>query len=308
MNACVRAVVRTAVARGVEVLGVQRGFEGLHDGDLVSLGSRAMSGLIERGGTFLGTVRYPPFADEEQVRREALDRLTARGVEGLVVIGGDGSLHGASHIELMGLPVLGVPASIDNDVWGTDLAIGVDTALNTALGAIDKIKDTASSHRRAFIVEVMGRSSGYLALTAGLASGAEMVLVPEVGVSLERIVQEIRDAYAAGKPRFIMVAAEGAPLKAETIRDYLSAQPDPAFEARLTVLGHVQRGGSPTAFDRILASRLGSEATRLLLEGHHAAMVALAGSDIAHRPLEQVLLERRKLPEELYNLAANLAR
>jgi len=220
MNACIRAVVRRGISLGLEVWGIKRGYRGLINGEMTPLNRRDVGGVIQKGGTFLQTARCPEFKDPKGVR-EGLRRLNEMGIEGLVVIGGDGSMRGAYALCQEGFPVVGVPASIDNDVWGTDIAIGVDTALNTVLVALDRIKDTASSHGRAFLIEVMGRNCGYLALMSGLAGGAEAVLIPEEEISLEQVAQIVEEAYKKGKPHAIIVIAEGAIHKTSEVAAYL---------------------------------------------------------------------------------------
>ncbi|MHB1416469.1 MAG: 6-phosphofructokinase [Chloroflexota bacterium] len=308
MNAAVRAVVRMATSNGLSVLGFEHGYRGLMDNQAVDLDARAVGGIIQRGGTILGTARSKEFQDPAG-RERARETLRSRGVEGLVVVGGEGSLRGALALYQEGFPVVGVPATIDNDVGGTDMAIGVDTALNTALEAIDRIKDTASAHNRAFVVEVMGRHSGYLALTVAMASGAEMVLIPEVDASPEMLITELHRAYARGKPHFIVIAAEGAKWPGMDIYNYLTQTPDGlSFEVRLTVLGHVQRGGSPSASDRLLASRLGAAAVEELIAGRYGRMVGLSGKEIISTELDVVLRGPRYLDMRQFQLAGLLAR
>jgi len=303
LNPCIRAVTRTALGYGLEVMGVERGYAGLMDGEIIQLDARAVGGIIGKGGTFLGTARAPEF---ETVRgqRQALRNLNKHSIEGLVVIGGNGSLTGALALHKHGFPVVGVPATIDNDVPGTGIAIGVDTALNTILGAIDRIKDTASSHQRAFLIEVMGRDCGYLALMGGVAGGAEIVLLPEVETTLEEVAQGLLDAYIRGKAHCIIVVAEGYKPGTRAIVDYLNERRDElGFEVRVTVLGHVQRGGSPLAFDRLLATRLGAAAVTELYNGHYGLMVGLKGQDVVTTPLEEVETSQIELDLDLYELA-----
>ncbi|MCL5960104.1 MAG: 6-phosphofructokinase [Chloroflexi bacterium] len=307
MNAAIRAVARVGVARGLEVIGVERGYQGLVRGESVELSRRGVGGIVQHGGTILGTARSEEFRTPEGLAK-SIDNLRKWAVEGLVVIGGNGSLRGALELHRAGVRVVGVPASIDNDLPGSQMAIGADTALNTALEAIDRIKDTASAHQRAFIVEVMGRDCGYLALMAGFASGAEVVLIPEVETTVESVIQGLREAYERGKPHFIVVAAEGASLKAETLRNHISALREKGFEARLTVLGHVQRGGSPSAFDRILATRFGVAAVECLLNGMTGQMVALVGSAVVPLDLETALSGPCGLNMDLYQLSRVLAK
>ncbi|MGQ9674734.1 MAG: 6-phosphofructokinase [Chloroflexota bacterium] len=305
MNAAIRAVVRVGMTLGAEVVGVRRGFAGLIAGEFLPMDARLVGGIIQRGGTVLGTVRAPEFLDVD-VQKKAIENMRDCGVEGLVVIGGNGSLAGALALHELGFSTIGIPATIDNDVSGTDLAIGVDTAINTALEAVDRIKDTASSHNRAFIIEVMGRNSGYLALMTGMAAGAEMVIVPEVRVSFEDILDELRQAYARGKPHFIVIVAEGATPRASTLSDYIKqscARGGETFESRLTVLGHVQRGGSPSANDRILATQLGSSAAEVLSQGGSGLMVGIHCGRVITSEISTILKQRKPLPKELYDLS-----
>lgn len=305
MNAAVRAVARTALARHWEVVGIEAGYEGLLEGRFLPLGNRGVGGVLHRGGTVLGTARSRKFTTPEGQDR-ASRNLREAGIEGLVVVGGEGSLTGAARLEERGVKVVGLPATIDNDVWGTDTAIGVDTALNTALEAIDRIKDTASSHGRAHVVEVMGRHCGYLALMSAIAGGAEAVLVPEFEPRTEEIMRAFRTSWEQGKPHFIVVAAEGAPLSAEAFHAHVN-RAGGGIESRLTVLGHVQRGGSPTAFDRILASRMGTAAVETLSEGDSGTMIALQGRRTERIPLAEVAGKIRPLDPDLYEMAEVLA-
>jgi 6-phosphofructokinase 1 len=303
LNPCIRAVTRTALGYGLEVMGIERGYAGLMDGEMTQLDARAVGGILGKGGTFLGTTRAPEFKTARG-QREALRNLNRHSIEGLVVIGGNGSLTGALALHQHGFPVVGVPATIDNDVPGTAIAIGVDTALNTILGAIDRIKDTASSHQRAFLIEVMGRDCGYLALMGGVAGGAEMVLIPEVETTLEEVAQGLLDAYIRGKAHCIIVVAEGYKQGCRAIVDYLKERREElGFDVRLTVLGHIQRGGSPTAYDRLLATRLGAAAVTELYNGHYGQMVGLKGQEIVTTPLEEMASSRIELDLDLYELA-----
>jgi len=308
LNSCIRAVVRKALHYDLEVIGIKRGYTGLIYGELIPLNTRSVgSGIIGRGGTMLGTSRCAEFKTKKG-QREAIRTLNEEGIEALVVIGGDGSLHGAKVLHDAGVKVIGVPASIDNDVYGTDIAIGVDTALNTVMEAIDRIKDTASSHNRAFLVETMGRECGYLALVGGIIGGAEMVCLPEVPFDLETVAQTLVDAYLRGKSHCIIIVAEGARYNAKAIAEYLEAQrEETGFEVRMTILGHIQRGGSPTAFDRLLATRLGAAAVDTLHEGKSGLMVGLGGSRIITIPLAEVAAKRKELDLQLYELGEILA-
>jgi 6-phosphofructokinase 1 len=303
LNPCIRAVTRTALGYGLEVMGIERGYAGLMDGEMIPLDARAVGGIIGQGGTFLGTARAPEFKTVRG-QREALRNLNKHSIEGLVVIGGNGSLTGALALHEHGFPVVGVPATIDNDVSGTDIAIGVDTALNTILGAIDRIKDTASSHQRAFLIEVMGRDCGYLALMGGVAGGAEMVLIPEVETTLEEVAQGLLDAYIRGKAHCIIVVAEGYKPGTQAIVDHLKERREElGFEVRVTVLGHIQRGGSPTAYDRLLATRLGAAAVTELHNGRYGQMVGTRGREIVTTSLEEIANGRIELDLDLYELA-----
>lgn len=306
MNACVRAVVRSALALGLRAVGVKRAYEGLARGVMSELGARDVGGILQRGGTVLQTARFPEFSKPE-VQREALRQLNARGVEALVAIGGDGTMRGAAALEALGFPVVGIPASIDNDVFGTDIAIGVDTALNTILDAIDKLRDTASSHQRAFIVETMGRNCGHLALMSGIISGAEMTLIPEQEVGAEEVAAAVRGAYERGKTHAIIVVAEGAKLNANALKEKLDAM-RPGFGLRVTILGHVQRGGSPSAWDRLIAARFAVAAVERLHRGEHGVMVGLKATAVVGTRLEEVSSRNRDIDPEYYRMARMLAK
>lgn len=303
LNPCIRAVVRMALHLDLEVMGIRRGYAGLIDGEIEEMDARSVGGIIGRGGTILGTARCPEFY-EPTGRREALRSLNRFGIDGLVVIGGNGSLSGATELWRMGFPVVGVPSTIDNDVNGTDISIGVDTALNTILDAIDKIKDTASSHNRAFLIETMGRNSGYLALASGIGGGAEMVLIPEEETTFEEICHGIEDAYIRGKSHCIIIVAEGwKPGTQELARQLHERQEELGFSVRVTQLGHVQRGGSPSAFDRLLATRLGAAAARELLAGNGGNIVGWVKSTFTLTPLEEAIAFEKQVNLELCELA-----
>ncbi len=306
-NPCIRAVVRTAISHDLGVMGIRYGYAGLIDGDIEEMTVRSVGGVIGRGGTILGTARSEEFRTKKG-RLTAMRKLNEHGIEGLVVIGGDGSFRGALKLyEEFNLPVVGVPGTIDNDIPGTDMSIGVDTALNTVLDALDKIRDTASSHQRAFLVEVMGRDCGYLALMSGIAGGAEMILCPEVETSLEEAANALQDAYLRGKAHCIIVVAEGYKPGIEALAQYLDGRREElGFEVRTTVLGHVQRGGSPTAFERLLATRLGAAAVEALLDGQSGVMVGLIGNEIVRTPLEEVVSKPKCLDLGLYQMARML--
>jgi len=297
MNAAVRAVVRAAAFRGVEVVGFLRGYEGLIANETMPLDSKAVGGIITRGGTILRTARSPAFQTPEG-RAKAVANLQKNGVEGLVVIGGDGSLRGARALmEEHGVPVMGVPGSIDNDIPGTDFSIGFDTAVNSALDAIDRVRDTAYSHERIFVIEVMGRHNGFIALEAGLAAGAEAVLLPEVPFSIADIARNLRKAADKGKRSCIVVCAEGA---AHAVDVSTQIGESLGVEVRYLVLGHMQRGGSPTAFDRVLAMRLGALAANRLISGYSGDMAGMEGGKLVTHPLSYVLCSERTVdPEKL---------
>jgi 6-phosphofructokinase 1 len=306
MNPCVRAVVRAALGNNLVVKGVRRGFEGLVNGEFDELGARNVGGIIQRGGTFLMTGRFPEFRDGKY-QRQALRRLNEASVDALVVIGGEGSMNGGLALHRLGFPVLGVPASIDNDIHGTQMSLGVDTALNTIIEAIDKLRDTASSHQRAFIIETMGRECGYLALMAGIIAGAEVVLIPEQEIGPEEVAAAVSDAYVRGKTHAIIVVAEGASLPANALKDRLDEM-NTGFSSRVTILGHIQRGGRPTAFDRLLAARFGVAAVERLLAGESGVMVGLQGREIETVPLEDVCGSKRRANLEYYRMARMLAK
>ena len=301
LNPCIRAVVRMGIHLGLEMVGIRRGYAGLIGGEIDEMDARSVGGIIGHGGTVLGTARCPEFY-EPKGRKDALRGLNRFGIDGLVVIGGNGSLTGALELWRMGFPTIGVPSTIDNDVNGTDISIGVDTALNTILDAIDKIKDTATSHNRAFLIETMGRDSGYLAMASGVSGGAELVLCPEVETSFEDICQTIEDAYIRGKSHCIIVVAEGWKPGTQALVERLREKKDLGFSVRVTQLGHVQRGGSPGAFDRLLATRLGAAAVRELAAGNAGNMVGWVKSAIALTPLEEAVAFEKQISRELWEL------
>jgi 6-phosphofructokinase 1 len=307
-NPCVRAAVRMALHYNWEPWGVRRGYEGLLRGDLKLLTSRSVSGIIERGGTILGASRSEAFNTPEGLR-EALRNMNEVGLDALVVIGGDGSLRGARALDEAGVPTVGVPGTIENDVCGTDVSIGVDTALNTALDAMDRIKDTASSHQQAFLIEMMGAKSGYLTLMAGIAGGAEMVCIPEVPFDLEDVAAEVADSYIRGKQHCIITVAEGARPHADEIAEYLAERrQETGFGVRLSILGHIQRGGAPSAYDRYLGTRLGARAVELLHEGVRGVMVGTVDGALVSPLLAEVTDCVRPLDETYFEMARVLAR
>lgn len=305
MNPCIRAVVRTALFNGKTVFGIHDGYKGLLEGKIEPLEARSVGGILQQGGTMLGTARSPEmYTDEGQAKAAKI--FKASGIEGLVVIGGDGSMRGAQTMIKHGLNVIGVPGSIDNDIWGTNMSIGTDTALNTIQDAVDKLRDTASSHRRAFIVEVMGRNCGYLAVMAGINSGAEVVLIPEVESSVEEVAESIEGAYYRGKRHSIVMVAEGSNVKAQDLANRLKEM-TVGFHTRVTILGHIQRGGSPTAFDRMLATRMGVKAAEVLIAGESNSMVALRGRSMELVSLDEVISKQREANLEYYEMCKMLA-
>ncbi len=308
MNAAIRAVVRTGIDRGWEVFGVRHGYAGLIAGDMTALSARDVGGILQRGGTVLGSARSAEF-ETQAGREKAIRNLNAQGIQSLVVIGGNGSQTGASCLFQMGFPVVGVASTIDNDLVGSDITIGVDTALNIALEAIDRLKTTASSHQRAFLVEVMGRRCGYLALMVAIAGGSEAVLLPEFETDPEVLAAELHAAYLRGKPHAIVVVAEGAKYNAEALALYFRKHRERlGFDLRATTLGHVQRGGAPGAFDRILATRLGCGATEALAKGEHGVLVGFIKGEIVTTPLADVVGKQKPLDPRLMALAGVLAK
>ncbi len=307
MNAAIRAVVRTGVGHGWEMFGVQQGFAGLIGGKFIPLGPRDVGGIIGRGGTMLGSARAPEFRSPES-RERALAGLRERGIDALVVIGGNGSQTGAYQLAQLGFPVVGVASTIDNDLYGSEITIGVDTALNIALEAIDRLKVTAVSHQRAFLVETMGRDCGYLALMSGLAGGADAIVIPEQELEPEEVALAINAAYERGKAHAVVVVAEGARNNADRLEGYCRDCRDRfGFDLRVTKLGHVQRGGTPGAFDRLLASRLGASATRFLADGTHGVLVGLNKGEHTPTPLAEVVAHKKRVDLRMLELARTLA-
>jgi 6-phosphofructokinase 1 len=308
MNAAIRAVVRAGIDRGWELFGVRRGFAGLIGGNFIRLEARDVGGILQQAGTTLGSARCPEFRTEEG-RVEALRQLGQHDIDALVVIGGNGSQAGAEQLGRAGFHVVGVASTIDNDLYGAEITIGVDTALNIALEAIDRLKVTASSHQRAFLVEVMGRDCGYLALAAAVAGGAEAAVIPEMEMDPETLAAELRGAYQRGKPHALVVVAEGAQYNAERLIHHFAEHRERlGFELRATILGHVQRGGTPGAFDRLLATRLGAAAVDRLARGEKGVLVGLLGGQVAATPLEEVVATKKPLDLALFDLARMLAK
>lgn len=306
MNAAIRAVVRCGIEQGWDVYGVKLGYAGLLHGNMAPLSRRDVGGIMQFGGTVLGSARCLEFKTEAG-QKEALRVLNQRGIEALVVIGGNGSQAGAYALHKLGFPVIGVASTIDNDLYGSETTIGVDTALNIALEAIDRLKVTASSHQRAFLVEVMGRNCGYLALMAGIAGGAEAIVIPEVEADPEELAQTLIQAYEKGKEHALIVVAEGATYNATRLMNYfLEHQERLGFDVRTTILGHTQRGGTPSAYDRILATRLGAGAIQFLAEGNTGVLAGWNKSEITATPLETVINSVKPLDMKLVELSTVL--
>ena len=304
MNAAIRSVVRTAIFNGLKVVGIERGYAGLIEGKIRPLNARSVSGIINRGGTVLKTARCEKIRTEEGVKKAA-DNLKVNKIDGLIVIGGDGSFRGASELyNVSGIPVVGVPATIDNDVAGTDTTIGFDTAVNTALFTIDRIRDTATSHERVFVVEVMGRKRGFLALAVGFAEGAEFILIPELKFDIEAICKKLKEGRKKGKTSEIIVMAEGAGDSSLIVKEIKRRT---GYDVRLTILGHALRGGAPTAQSRILANQFGAHAVELLLKGAKKRMVGVKGEKIVSVDLDYSWQQKKNIDEQLYRLAEVLS-
>ncbi|QAV27503.1 6-phosphofructokinase [Neobacillus thermocopriae] len=303
MNAAIRAVVRKAIYHGLEVYGVYHGYAGLIAGQIKKLEIGDVGDIIHRGGTMLYTARCPEFKTLEG-QLKGIEQLKKHGIEGLVVIGGDGSYQGAKKLTEHGYPCVGVPGTIDNDIPGTDFTIGFDTALNTVIDAIDKIRDTATSHERTYVIEVMGRHAGDIALWAGLAGGAESILIPEADYDMDEIVARLKRGHERGKKHSIIIVAEGVGSGVDFGKRIEEAT---GFETRVTVLGHVQRGGSPTAFDRVLASRLGARAVELLLEGKGGRCVGIQNNHLVDHDIVEALAQKHTVDQKMYQLSKELS-
>ncbi|RMH17211.1 MAG: 6-phosphofructokinase [Gammaproteobacteria bacterium] len=306
MNAAIRAVTRAALAEGIDVYGVRQGYRGLVEDDIEPLSSSAVGGICHTGGTVLGSARCPEFSELE-IRKRALENLSRKGIEALIVIGGNGSQTGSHALHEMGFPVVGIASTIDNDLAGPDITIGVDSALNVALEAIDRLKTTGASHRFAFLVEVMGRNCGYLALMSGLAGGAEAILLPEKDMELEDLVIKLKEAALNKKTTALVVVAEGAKNNASACMEYFRAHGERlGYQLRATVLGHIQRGAAPSAFDRVLAARCGGKAIQLLLEGQTGSLVGLMKGEIGAVPLNEIAGKTKGVDLQLLHLAEQL--
>lgn len=303
MNAAIRAITRMALDRGLEVMGVQRGYNGLINGELFPMDRHSVSDIIHRGGTILRTARCDEFKTEEG-RKKAANVLKVYGIDGLVVIGGDGSFTGARLLSQLGVSTVGIPGTIDNDLSYTDYTLGFDTALNTVLDAINKLRDTSTSHERVSIVEVMGRHCGDIALFAGIAGGAESIIVPEMSFDKDALCKTILSGKLKGKMHNLIILAEGVG-GAEDLAKHV--EEITGIETRATILGHIQRGGSPSAFDRVLASRMGAKAVEVLLEGKSSRVIGIRGGQIIDDDINEALAMPRKFDEKLYEIATALS-
>lgn len=299
MNACIRAVVRTAIFKGLEVYGIHRGYEGMIDGDIKRMHSYSVSNIVQRGGTILKSARSEKFKTPEG-RKKAFDNLKSHGIEGLVAIGGDGTFTGAKIFhEEFGIPVIGCPGTIDNDIYGTDYTIGFDTAVNTALEAIDKIRDTAAAHDRIFFIEVMGRDAGFLAVESGIGGGAEFVMVPETATDLDAVVKSLKNLRKTKTSSIIVVAEGDDEGNAEEIMAKVKSKiKDDSKEFKVTTLGHIQRGGNPTARDRVLASRCGMAAVDGLLQGNFACMAGVINQAVVYTSFADCIGKTKPLIED----------
>jgi 6-phosphofructokinase 1 len=306
MNACIRAVVRTSIYYELEVYGIMRGYSGMVDDDIIKMESRSVANIIQRGGTILKTARSKEFFSYEG-RKKAYNNLKKRGIDGLVILGGDGSFRGAQIFSNeFDIPCIGVPVTIDKDIAGTDFTIGFDTAVNTAVEAIDKIRDTADSHDRLFIIEVMGRDAGYIALHSGIATGAENILIPERKTDLEAIVLSLEEKEKRKKLVNLIVVAEGDEFGGTELAKLIMERL-PHMETRLCILGHIQRGGSPTCFDRLIASRMGYSAVECLIEGRHNVFVGIVNNKMHYIPLDEAVKKKQRISEEWMRIVKILA-
>src|SRR5277367_2811951 len=304
MNPAIRSVTRTGINKGLQIIGIRNGYQGLLDNEFMDLDGHVVSGRIRDAGTFLQTSRCPEFVKEEG-QRKALEILAEHRIDGLIVIGGDGSLNGARALHKLGLPVIGLPGTIDNDIFGTDMGIGVDTALNTIISLVDMIRATAASHRRCFVVEVMGRGSGYLALMATITTGSQVAVIPEFRMNMDSIVGVLDHRFSSKHNNSVILVAEGVCGGAQFM-ERLLATGKVRQEVRLTVLGHIQRGGTPTHYDRLLASRMGEMAVLALMSGESGSMVSTVNGKTQLRDFEEILDRRKALPGDAIRLARNI--
>ena len=307
MNACIRAVVRTGIYHELEVFGITRGYAGMIDDDIHQMDSRSVANIIQRGGTILKTARCKEFLTPEG-RKKAYENLKKHGINGLIIIGGDGSFKGAQIFSNeFDIPCIGIPGTIDKDIAGTDFTIGFDTAVNTAIEAIDKIRDTADAHDRLFIIEVMGRDAGYIALHSGIGTGAEHILIPERKTDVEEVIRSLQEKERRKKLVNIVVVAEGDDYGGGTDLANLIKERIPAFDVRVAILGHIQRGGSPSNMDRLIASRMGYSAVECLLEGRHNVMVGIVNNKMHFTPLDNAVKAKQKISEEWLKIVKILA-
>lgn len=303
MNSAIRAVVRKGIYHGLEVFGIKRGYEGLIHSEFVEMQVGSVADIVHRGGTMLMTARSEEMKTPEG-QRKAAEQLRSHGIDALVVIGGDGSFRGAQTLAKQGIKIVGIPGTIDNDIPGTELTIGFDTAINTVLEAVSKIRDTATSHERTFIVEVMGRNCGSIALQAGLACGAESILVPEIPFSIDEVITKLHRGHQRGKNHSIIIVAEGA-ASAYKVGEEIKERS--GFDTRVTILGHLQRGGNPSALDAVIASAMGGKAIEILLSGETEKMTAYVAQEVISRPLDIAYGPRPPFNKALYDLANELA-
>ena len=304
MNAAIRSVVRTCAYHNIECIGIYRGYQGMIEGDFKEMGARSVNNIVNKGGTILKSARSKEFMTKEG-RERAHQNLVNANIDALVVIGGDGTFTGAEVFNNeFGYPVMGIPGTIDNDIFGTSHTLGFDTALNTVVDCIDKIRDTASSHNRLFLVEVMGRDAGHIALNAGIGAGAEEILIPEQDLGLERLLESLRKSKASGKSSSIVVIAEGDKIGKSVfeLKDYIEENM-PEYDIRVSVLGHMQRGGAPSCYDRVLASRLGVKAVESIIEGKSNYMVGVLNDKIALTPLENAIKGHSEIDRELLRVS-----
>ncbi len=307
MNACIRSVVRTGLYLGLDVYGIKYGYNGMIDGDIYKMKSYSVSNIVQRGGTILKSARSKGFMTKEG-RAKAYEQLTKRGIEGLVAIGGDGTFTGANiFFEEYGIPIVGAPGTIDNDLYGSDYTIGFDTAVNTALDAIDKIRDTANSHDRVFFIEVMGRHSGYIAIQSGIGGGAELVMVPETSTNIQDVINTLRDGRDNQKTSSIVIVAEGGEQGDAIEVASKVAKELPGLDIRVSTLGHIQRGGSPTSYDRILSSRLGMAAVEGLINGEKNCMVGVVNDKITFTSFKLAISKAKPINQELMRLVKVLS-
>ncbi|MEO6490673.1 MAG: 6-phosphofructokinase [Ferruginibacter sp.] len=306
MNACIRAVVRTGIYYGLEVFGVLRGYSGMVEDDIIKMESRSVANIIQRGGTILKTARCKEFFEYEG-RKKAYENLKKRGIDGLVILGGDGSFRGAQTFSNeFDIPCIGLPGTIDKDIAGTDFTIGFDTAVNTAVEAIDKIRDTADAHDRLFIIEVMGRDAGYIALHSGISTGAENILIPEKKTDIEGLIHSLQEKERRKKLVNLIVVAEGDEFGGNELSKLIKERM-PLLETRVCILGHIQRGGSPTCFDRLIASRMGYSAVECLMEGRHNVFVGIVNNKMHYIPLNEAVKKKQRISEEWMKIVKILA-